>query len=135
MLAFSYALLAVAGMPGLSLAAADVLYKDTADSNQLKLASWLAGATLIAATVCGIALNGGGAGQRVDFVQEDPNLIITSTLPFKAGLFVFLSGLTAGKFAVTFADYASNAYPTLLGAMKAAGVMNMKIFSPGVTRP
>lgn len=58
-----------AGIAGATITAGQPIYKDTADSNKLKLAD--ANASAATAVVEGIALNGAATGQPVSFVYQD----------------------------------------------------------------
>lgn len=91
-----------AGVAGAAITAGQPVYKDTADSNKLKLAD--ANASAATAVVEGIALNGASAGQPVQFVYQDDSftpggtLVVGETyaLSATAGSLCPLADLTTG---------------------------------------
>ena len=110
------------GVAGAAIAAGEVVYKDTSDSNKLKLAD-ANGATAIIRLVAGIAICSAAAGQRVSYVTEDDDLTLGSGL-FAIGDVLILSA-TAGKIAPV-ADLATGMYNTVLGIATTTGKINFK---------
>src|SRR4029434_2151406 len=68
----------VKGVAGATIAAGDVLYRDAADSNKMKLSD--ANGSASAKVVDGFALCGAAAGQPVVYTTEDPALVVGGTL-------------------------------------------------------
>lgn len=118
------------GVAGATIAAGDVLYKDTSDSNKLKLAD-ANDASAIVRAVAGIAVNSASAGQRVSYVTEDDNLTLGTTL-FAIGDTLILSA-TAGKIAPD-SDCASGMYKTILGIAVTTGAISFKPFAVSVAK-
>ena len=73
------------GTAGATIAAGQLLYKDTADANKLKLAQ--NDGTAAEAEVAGIALHGALNGQPIDYVEEGPVAIGTG-IPEEGKLYV-----------------------------------------------
>jgi hypothetical protein len=113
----------VNAVAGASIAAGDVLYKDTADNNTMKLAD-ANGGTAIIRTVAGIAVCSAAAGQRVSYVSEDDDLTLGSAL-FTVGDIVILSA-TPGRLAPQ-ADATTGWFKTILGIAKSTSKI---IFKP-----
>jgi hypothetical protein len=65
------------GIAGAAIAQGDVLYKDTADGNKLKLAD--ANGAAATRIVEGIAVNAAAANQPVNYVKFDTNMTIGGT--------------------------------------------------------
>lgn len=80
------------GIAGAAITAGQVLYKDAADSNKLKLADADGAAAL--RNVCGIALNSAAAGQPVEYCIKDPALVIGATITI--GYVAILSSTAGG---------------------------------------
>lgn len=78
------------GVAGATITAGQVLYKDTSDSNKLKLAI---STTLAASQVAGIALHGASAGQPIQFQTDGDLLLVGTTLGVGA---VIVLSATAG---------------------------------------
>jgi hypothetical protein len=114
------------GLAGATITAGQVLYEDSSDSFSLKLAD--ADASAAAANPVGIALNGGADGQPIRYVYEDDDFTPGGTLDLSGatsdGVLV-LSG-TAGAMCPS-ADIAAGDYPVVLGVVKSATKMNLKI--------
>lgn len=113
------------GFSGVAIAAGEVIYKDTGDSNKLKLAD-ANDASAIVRTVAGIAVNSAAAGQPVTYASEDPDLTLGAML-FEAGD-AFILSATPGKIAPV-ADLATGMYPTFLGFANSDGKINFKPFA------
>lgn len=118
------------GVAGTTIAAGDVLYRDTADSNKLKLADANDPSAIVRA-VRGIAICSASAGQRVSYVTEDDNLTLGTTL-FAIGDGLILSG-TPGKIAPE-ADLASGMYRTNLGIAVTTGAISFKPFAVSIAK-
>lgn len=118
------------GVAGVAIAAGDVLYRDTSDSNKLKLAD-ANDASAIVRAVRGIAVNSAAAGQRVSYVTED------SALTLGTGLVAIGDGLilsaTPGKIAPE-ADLASGMYRTNLGIAVSTAAISFKPFAVAVAK-
>tara|TARA_R110000868_G_scaffold162320_1_gene393414 strand:- start:260 stop:697 length:438 start_codon:yes stop_codon:yes gene_type:complete len=114
---------------GVTVTAGHVLYAHT--DGTLKLAVTT---TALTAAVVGIALNGGGPGQIIRYVTEDPALAITTTAAMVVGAQVFLAdALTAaGLMTQTIADINAGEFYTSLGTATSAAVLNFKITKSGV---
>lgn len=98
----------VTGVAGTTITAGQLLYKDSGDSNKLKLAD--ANGTGDALVVAGIALCGASAGQPVTYATRDADLTIGATVAI--GDVLIASG-TAGAIAPV-ADLASGMYATVV---------------------
>jgi hypothetical protein len=96
------------GIAGEAITAGDVLYKDSADSNKLKLADANAAGKR---GVVGIALNDAATGQTVSYCISDSALAIGATVSI--GYIAILSG-TAGAIAPA-ADAAAGMEVVILG--------------------
>lgn len=83
-----------------------------------------------AATVYGIAANGGGAGQLITVVKEDPALVIGATVAI--GDILILSA-TAGGICPA-ADLASGHYGTVLGIAISTTAINFKPIAAGAAK-
>lgn len=83
-----------------------------------------------ASTVYGIAVNGGGAGQLINVVKEDPALRIGATIAI--GDILILSA-TAGGIAPA-ADLASGHYGTVLGIGISTTEINFKPIAAGAAK-
>lgn len=83
-----------------------------------------------ASTVYGIAANGGGAGQLINVVKEDPALVIGATVAI--GDILILSA-TAGGIAQA-ADLASGHYGTVLGIAISTTAINFKPIAAGAAK-
>lgn len=66
------------GVAGATITQGDVLYRDGSDANKLKLAD--ADSSAATATVVGIALNAGAAGQPITYATYDPTFTPGATL-------------------------------------------------------
>jgi hypothetical protein len=107
-----------AGISGESLAAGDVVYRDSADSNKIKLAD-CTNADKFAAV--GIALNASEDGQPCDYVEADLGFTpgFTSTI----GQVVVLSA--SGAMAPV-ADLTTGDYAVICGTMVSTTTMNLE---------
>lgn len=81
--------------------------------------------------VVGIAENGGGAGQRISVITEDPALAIGATVVIGD---VFILSATAGGIADV-ADAAAGHYVTVLGVAVSTSAINFKPVAAGAAIP
>lgn len=81
--------------------------------------------------VLGIAENGGGAGQRISVITEDPALAIGATVVIGD---VFILSATAGGIADV-ADAAAGHYVTVLGVAVSTSAINFKPVAAGAAIP
>lgn len=81
--------------------------------------------------VLGIAENGGGAGQRISVITEDPALAIGATVAIGD---VFILSATAGGIADV-ADAAAGYYVTVLGVAVSTSAINFKPIAAGAAIP
>lgn len=70
-------------------------------------------------SVIGIALNGGGAGQPIDYVAIDVALTLGASAALTSGAVLYLSN-TAGAITATYADVASGSTVICLGVVNTA---------------
>lgn len=120
------------GVCGVTIAAGQVLYIDTANSNVLKLADQDAGSLLVG-TVAGIALCGGATGQTIRYVTSDPAL----TFPIAAMVVgdIVLLGNTPGGVTITPGDLVTGEFVTVIGVCTvAATTINMKLVAAGAAK-
>ena len=111
---------------GVTVTAGHVLYAHTDGDLRLAITT-----TALTAAVVGIALNGGGPGQVIRYVTEDPALAITTSAAMAVGAQIFLSD-TAGLMTQTVANIDSGEFYTALGTATSAAVLNFKITKSGV---
>jgi len=81
--------------------------------------------------VVGIAENGGGTGQRISVITEDPALAIGATVVIGD---VFILSATAGGIADV-ADAAAGHYVTVLGVAVSTSSINFKPVAAGAAIP
>lgn len=81
--------------------------------------------------VLGIAENGGGTGQRISVITEDPALAIGATVVIGD---VFILSATAGGIADV-ADAAAGHYVTVLGVAVSTSAINFKPVAAGAAIP
>lgn len=111
------------GIAGAAISAGDILYKDTADGNKLKLAdSNVTGKT----DVCGIALADAAIGQPVHYCLSDPALAIGATVAIGA---IFILSATPGGIAPA-ADAASGMELVILGVGVSTTAINVNFSNP-----
>lgn len=103
-----------------TVTAGQTLYLTT--SNTLGLAD--SDATSPAGVVAGIALCGGGAGQRINYCTEDPSFTFGGTCTVATGA-IYQSD-TAGGITQTIADLESGDILTFLGIPLTTTTMNFK---------
>ena len=105
---------------GVTIAAGQVIYKDTLDSNKAKLAD--ANLSDAASQAIGIAVNGASAGQPIDYLDTaGAELTLTTGSALGAvGLPVVLSAAVAGNMA-PHTDLAAGHYPIILGFLGSTG--------------
>ena len=113
------------GTAGATIAAGEWVYDDTA-TGTLKLAD-NDSATAAVRVPVGIALNGGAAGQPIEYLYDG---LLTMNAALTAGVPAFLSS-TPGKMC-PFADLGSGDYPTLLGYGITATTFNVNIVRSSV---
>lgn len=112
---------------GATIVAGEWVYVDTANSNVLKLAQ--ADGTALEATVKGMALNGGVAGQPV-LVAVSGDVAVGSVLTTAA---VYVLSATAGKMDPV-ADHASSSYMSICGVGTSATNFHFSIYNSGVEK-
>jgi hypothetical protein len=117
------------GVAGATITAGQVLYKDGADSNKMKLADANGAAAL--RVVEGIALHGASAGQPITYVTRDPGLTVGATLV--VGTSYMLASDTPGGIAPD-ADAAAGDYVTVLGVAKSTTQLNFQITASGAVK-
>lgn len=98
------------GIAGAAITAGQPLYRDPTDSYKLKLAD-ANSATAAVRTMCGIAINSGASGTRVNYVVSDPALVIGATV---ANGTVYVLSATAGGIA-PLADLTTGWYAFIIG--------------------
>jgi len=121
--------LTASGVAGATITDGQTIYKDTANSNVLKLAD--SNSTLLISTVEGIALHGAASGQPVKYVYDDPTFTPGATLT--VGQTYALSS-TAGGIA-PIADLTTGDFPNVLFVAKSATTAVLKIVRGGVVKP
>jgi hypothetical protein len=121
------------GVCGETLAAGDVVYKDSGDSNKLKLGD-SNHSTTAKSVIVGIMVNGGAAGQPADYCSKDSGFTIGTTAAPVAGE-VYCLSTTAGKLC-PLSDFgtANTARVSIIGVGKAAGGLNLSILNSGVVK-
>lgn len=112
------------GIAGATITAGQVLYKDAADSNKLKLADANGAAAL--RVVEGIALHGASPGQPIAYVTRDPNFKPGATLVI--GTTYMLASDTPGGIAPD-SDAAAGDYVTTLGVAVSTTDLNITGFT------
>lgn len=118
------------GTAGATITAGQVLYKDAADSNKLKLADANGAAAL--RVVAGIALHGAATGQPIAYLTAGPDFVPGATLVLNE---VYVLSATPGGM-MPDADLGTGHYATVLGIAKSTTVMNCSGFtSTGAARP
>jgi hypothetical protein len=117
------------GVAGVTITAGQVLYKDAADSNKLKLSDANGAAAL--RVVDGIALHGASAGQPITYVTRDPLLVLGTTLV--AGTSYMLASDTPGGIA-PIADAAAGDYVTSLGVAHSTTELNFQPVASGAVK-
>lgn len=113
------------GVAGATITAGMVLYIDTANNNVLKAAD--ANASVLTATVCGIAINGGNTGQYI-YYQTAGTITIGATVA--AGK-PYVASATAGLIADG-ADLTTGWYASYLGYATTTGILNLQINNTGI---
>lgn len=119
---------------GAAILIGQAVYIDTADSNKIKLAD--ANASLLAATVAGIAITGASAaGQPVTYATLDAAFahgLSTGAPGVQAGAAIYLSN-TPGAMTLTYADLTSGAsYVSQLGVATSPTGMKLNRTITGV---
>lgn len=118
------------GTAGATITQGQVLYKDSSDSNKLKLAD-ADSLTAAAKVVEGIALNAASVGQPLSYVKTDANFDPGFTAT--EGEIYVLSG-TAGAIAPE-ADLASGDAVVILGVGLSTGNIKLNVNNTGATMP
>ena len=113
---------------GATITAGQLVYVDTANSNVLKLAQ--ADGTALEATVKGIAMCSGSAGQPIT-VATGGDIDIGASLTVAT---IYVLSATAGKICPS-ADIASSSYMSLVGLATAADNLKLVITNSGVEKP
>jgi hypothetical protein len=114
------------GTAGATITAGQTLYVDTADSNKLKLAD-SDSATSTVRTCCGIALNGGAAGQPIRY-QTGGSLNPGATLAVGQ---VYVLSDTAGGI-MPYADLEAGDYVFILGYATTTSNLTLALTEVGV---
>lgn len=113
-----------AGVAGATITAGQLLYKDTDDSNKLKLAD--ANGTALQRVVEGIALHGAFVGQPLAYVVRDPDFKCGATVV--VGQDYMLASDTPGGLAPS-SDAATGDYVTEIGVGKSTTNLNITGFT------
>jgi hypothetical protein len=116
----------VSGTAGASITAGQVVYKDTSDSDKLKLAD-NDSATAAVRSPVGIALHAAASGQPLSYVSRGP---VTIGATIAAGGVYSVSSTPGGICPV--ADIATGDYNTVLGVATSTTVLDVLIHSSGV---
>ena len=109
------------GTAGATITAGQVVYSDSTDNGDYKLAQADAATT---DDVIGIAVNGASDGQPIRVVYEDDDLTIGGTVAI--GTIYVLSAAAGGAIAPS-TDLASTNLVTVLGPAKTTGKIMLKI--------
>lgn len=118
-----------AGIAGATITAGQPLYADASDSNKLKPAD--ANVSAATAAVVGIALNGGAAGQPINYVVSDPNFISGGAMAVGT---VYAVSATAGSMNPV-ADQATGDFSTVCMIAKTASGAVLAPIVSGVAIP
>lgn len=118
------------GIAGATITQGQYLYKDTSDSNKLKLA--VTNGSSLLRVVEGVALDAGSAGQPIKYAVTDPGFVPGFTTA-AAGDIIVLSR-TAGA-AAHVDDPTTGDYVTVLGVMTSATTMNLQFTAAGAAKP
>ena len=114
------------GTAGATITAGQVLYKDTTDSNKLKLADQDAAAT---AVVAGVAVHGAASGQPLDYIKGGTlNLVGGVTI----GRIYAVSSTAGGIASAT--DVTTSKWVPTLGIGTATSALSVKVHVSGVQR-
>lgn len=116
------------GIAGATIAAGQLVYKDTGDSNKFKTVD-SDSATVLARTPTGIAINSASAGQPINVCTSDPDLVI-GTHSQALGT-VLLASDTAGGI-MPDADVETGDYVTVVGIAKTTTTIAFGILVGGV---
>lgn len=108
------------GTAGATITAGQALYKDTGDSNKLKLAD--ANSSSLTATVAGIALHAASSGQPITY-QNSGSITIGGTVV--AGT-IYVAGATAGEINPS-SDLTTGWRTSIIGVATSASVIAIKI--------
>lgn len=114
------------GRAGATITAGQVVYEDSSDSSDFKLAD--ANASAATANPVGIALHGASDGQPLTIVTEDDDFTPGGTLSLSAGADsgVYVLSGTAGGIA-PMDDLAAAMYTVIIGVAKSTTKMKLKI--------
>jgi hypothetical protein len=116
------------GNAGEAIAAGDTLYKSTADQKLYKAD----GNDVAKKDVVGVAANTAGAGQPLFYIYEDMDLVLGAhAIPVGT---VIIQSATPGKMCPV-EDLASGNYTMVLGVIKTATTMALRIVGGGAAVP
>lgn len=110
------------GTAGASITAGQAVYKDTSDSNKIKLAD--CNASSLTATAAGIALHAAATGQPITY-QNSGSLTIGGTVV--AGT-IYVVGATAGEINPA-SDLTTGWRTSIIGVATSASVIRINIFN------
>lgn len=116
----------LSGTAGATITAGQVIYKDTSDSNKMKLCD-SDGGTAIIRTPAGIALHGADSGQPIDYCTEG-DINVGATLAVGR---IYVASDTAGGIMPS-ADLEAGDYTSVLGVATTASNLKMKLIIGGV---
>lgn len=114
------------GVAGVAVTAGQTVYKDTTDSDKLKLCD-ADGATAIIRTTYGIALHAAAANQPLTVLREGP-VTIGATLAVGT---IYCQSNTPGGIMPS-ADLSTGEFTTILGIAISASVLQVKLQAGGV---
>ena len=120
----STAAVTASGTAGATITAGQLLYKDTSDSDKLKLAQH--DGTAIEATIAGVALHGASSGQPITYQTSG---LITIGATTVAGT-VYVASATAGGIAPD-ADAGAGDYKSILGVATTTAAIQIQINNSG----
>jgi hypothetical protein len=115
------------GIAGVTIAAGDVIYEDTADNNKLKLAD--ANAVAPANTIKGMAAHGASNGQPLRYFLPGSEINFGGAVLTQA--LVYVLSANPGKFCPT-ADLASGHTTNICGIAKSTSILVWQPFTAGV---
>lgn len=116
------------GFSGASVTAGQTVYKDTADSNKLKLAD--ANGASPTFVVAGVALHAASAGQPLKYAKGGR---YTAGATLTVGS-VYVQSATPGGIAPV-ADLATGMYTTIIGIAETSAIMRLVLQTAGVAVP
>lgn len=116
------------GIAGATITAGQLVYKDTSDSNKLKLVD-VDSATVLARSASGVALNGGASGQTIAY-QTAGQINLGATL---ATGIVYVGSDTAGGIRPS-ADNGVGDYTVVVGVAISTSLLKMGLLNSGVAQ-